>query len=223
VAQEQAGLHAEALDNLKFYLLAAPDAKNARDVKNKIYALEVLVEDIQAGKKAPAAVAAPTPPTAAAPTPAPAAAIPPGKPLAIAARPTLEIEASDKDLRVIKMPAAEKKALPNFVGAWHFKVSLRGEDVIIDAFEITKNAAGDFVVTPPKRSADNVVSVAKFEIKNRNLNLQMNWKMTSVAGYWKNELYELTLSEDGSTLTGTHNQKSVGGRNIYMDRVLFRQ
>ena len=36
VAQEKAGLYAEALQSLKFYLMAAPDAKNARDVKNKI-------------------------------------------------------------------------------------------------------------------------------------------------------------------------------------------
>jgi hypothetical protein len=51
----------------------------------------------------------------------------------------------------------------------------------------------------------------------------MKWKMKSVVGYWKTETYDLSLSDDGKTLTGSHNQKSVGGRNIDMDRVLFRQ
>ena len=59
VAQEKAGLYKEALQSLKYYLMAAPDAKNARDVKNKIYALEVDAEDVQAGKNAPAPAAAP--------------------------------------------------------------------------------------------------------------------------------------------------------------------
>jgi hypothetical protein len=47
--------------------------------------------------------------------------------------------------------------------------------------------------------------------------------MKSVVGYWKTETYVLTMSEDGTKLTGSHNQQSVGGRNIDMDRVLFRQ
>jgi hypothetical protein len=62
-----------------------------------------------------------------------------------------------------------------------------------------------------------------FEINDRKIKLQMKWKMKSVVGYWKTETYDLSLSDDGKTLTGSHNQKSVGGRNIDMDRVLFRQ
>jgi tetratricopeptide (TPR) repeat protein len=211
VAEEKAGLYADALQSLKFYLMAAPDAKNARDVKNKIYALEVDAEDLQAGKNA-------APPPAA---PAPAAE--PGK-LGITGKPSLDIEPSDKTLNIIKMPPSEKKSkMPNFVGAWYFKDVLRGEELTIPAFEISKNANGDLVVTPPKRAADSYATVNLFEINDKTLKLQLRWKMKSVVGYWKNETYELTISDDSKTLSGAHNQKSIGGRNIDMDRVLFRQ
>ena len=209
VVQEKAGFYAEAIDSLKLYLLAEPNAKNARDVKNKIYALEVDAEDLQAGKNAAPPAAAP--------------AAEPGK-LGIA-KPSLEIESAEKQLNIIKMPPAEKKAkaMPNFVGAWYFKDVLRGEELTIQAFEITKNANGDLVVNPPKRAADSYATISQFEINDHILKLQLKWKMKSVVGYWKNETYELTLSEDGKTLSGAHNQKSIGGRNIDMDRILFRQ
>ena len=213
VAQEKAGLYKEALQSLKFYLMAAPDAKNARDVKNKIYALEVDAEDIQAGKNAPAPAAAPAPAEPA-----------PSKGLTITAKPSLDIEPAEKQLNIIKMPPAEKKTrMPSFIGSWFFKDVLRGEELTIQAFEISKNASGDLVVTAPKRAADSYANISLFEINDKNLKLQMKWKMKSVVGYWKTETYELTLSEDGKSLSGTHNQKSIGGRNIDMDRVLFRQ
>jgi tetratricopeptide (TPR) repeat protein len=214
LAQEKTGLYAEAIRNLKFYLLAAPDAKNARDVKNKIYALEVDAEDLQAGKNIPA------PPA----PPAPAADSGAGKSLGITGKPSLDIEPADKQLSIIKMPPPEKKSkMPSFIGTWYFKDVLRGEELTIQAFEINKNASGDLVLTPPKRAADSYASVTQFEISDRNLKLQLRWKMKSVVGYWKTETYELTLSEDGKALAGSHNQKSVGGRTIEMDRVLFRQ
>ncbi len=219
VAQEKAGLYAEAIQNLKYYLMAAPDAKNARDVKDKIYALEVDVEDLQASKNAPA------PAPSAAPAPAPSATPPSaGKSsLDIAAKPTLAIEPADKNLNILKLPAEKKTKLPDFTGTWFFKDVLRGEELTIQAFEISKNAGGDLVVTPPKRAADSYASVTQFEINDRKLKLQMKWKMKSVVGYWKTETYDLTISGDGKTLSGSHNQKSVGGRNIDMDRILFRQ
>jgi hypothetical protein len=113
--------------------------------------------------------------------------------------------------------------VPNFVGSWYFKDTLRGEEVTIHAFEISKNVNGDLVLTPPKRVADSVATINIFEIQDKNLKIQMKWKMKSVVGYWKTETYVLTVSEDGAKLTGSHNQQSVGGRNIDMDRVLFRQ
>ncbi len=209
VVQEKSGFYVEAIQSLKFYLMAAPDARNARDVKNKIYALEVDAEDVQAGKNAPAPIPAPAPERKA------------DKTLTLAAKPTLEIE-PDKQLRIIKMPQDKKSRMPNFIGGWYFKDTLRGEDVTIHAFDISKNSNGDLVINPPKRAADSFATVNLFEIADKKLKLQMKWKMKSVVGYWKTETYDLIISDDGSKLTGSHNQQSVGGRNIDMDRVLFR-
>lgn len=212
VAQEKAGLYADAIQNLRLYLLAAPDAKNSRDVKDKIYALEADIEDLQASKNAVPAATAP---------PADSGA---GNSLGITGKPPLDIEPAEKQLNILKMPPAGKKSkMPNFVGKWYFKDLLRGEELTIEAFEISKNSSGDLVITPPKRAADSYATVTQFEIRDKTLKLQMRWKMRSVIGYWKTETYELTMSEDGKTLSGSHNQKSVGGRNIDMDRSLFRQ
>lgn len=213
VAQEKAGLYADAIRNLRYFLMAAPDAKNTRDVKNKIYALEVDAEDLQTGRNVPA------PPPALQPVESGA-----GKPPGTIDKPSLEIEPAEKQLSIIRLPHPEKKSkMPSFLGTWYLKDVLRGEELTIPAFEISKNASGDLVLTPPKRATDSYASVTQFEINERNLKLQLRWKMKSVVGYWKTETYDLTLSEDGNTLTGSHNQKSVGGRTIEMDRVLFRQ
>ncbi len=213
VVQEKAGLYQEAIKSLKFYLLASPNAKNAREVKNKIYALEVDAEDVQAGKTA-GAPASPAPAS-----PAPAAA---GKTVAVAGAPSLAIE-PEKQLVIIKMPQDKKSRVPVFIGNWYFKDSIRGEDVSIHAFDIVKNQNGDLVVNPPQRAADSYAAITKFEIADKKLTLHMKWKMKSVVGYWKTEQYELVLSDDGAKLAGSHNQQSVGGRNIDMDRTLFRQ
>ena len=119
VVQEKAGLYSDAIQNLKLYLLAAPDAKNARDVKNKIYGLEADAEDVQAVKNAP--------------IPAPAQPAGAGKMLALAGTPALEIE-PEQQLKIIKMPpppSDKKTKVPNFVGSWYFKDTLRGEQVTI--------------------------------------------------------------------------------------------
>lgn len=217
LAQEKAGLYADAIENLNFYLLAAPDAKNVREVKNKIYALEADVEILQQRDKAPA------PAAAAAPAPAPAAPLKPDASLGVAGAQALPIEPAETSLNILKLPAEKKAKMPSFTGAWYFKDSLRGQELMIEAFEISKNEGGDLVVEPPKRVSDSYATVTKFEISDRTLKLQLRWRMKTVAGYWKLETYELTLSADGKTLTGLHNQKSVGGRDISMDRVLLRQ
>jgi len=222
VVQEKAGYYAEALQSLKFYLMAAPDAKNAREVKNKIYALEVDAEVVQqASKSAPAAV--PSAPSAPAAPVAPSAPAEAAKSLPVMGKTTLEIE-PEKQLNIIKMPPPEKKTkLPSFIGSWYFKDTLRGEELTLHAFDISKNANGDIIVTPPKRGADSYATVNQFDINEKTMKLQMKWKMKSVASYWKTETYDLTLSEDGKTLSGTHNQRSIGGRNVDVDRTLFRQ
>lgn len=209
VVQEQADLYAETIQSLKFYLMAAPDAKNAREVKNKIYALEADVEDLKAVKSAPV------------PPPAPDAV--PGKNLAVVGKANLSIE-SEKELNIIKMPPAEKKSrIPSFIGNWFFKDTMRGEELTIQAFEISKNANGDIVATAPKRGADYVPTIRTFEIVDKTMKINIHWRMKSVVGYWKIESYTLTLSDDGTKLTGPYSQKSVGGRNIEFDRTLFRQ
>jgi tetratricopeptide (TPR) repeat protein len=208
VMQEKAGSYTDAIQSFKFYLLAAPDAKNSRDVKNKIYSLEVDAEDVLAGKN--------TPP------PAQTQDQKSAKTLGLAGKPTLEIE-PDKQLKIIKMSPDKKSRMPNFVGDWYFKEAIRGEEVTIHAFEITKNANGDLALNPPKRAGDSYATVNIFEINDKTLKLQMKWKMKSVVGYWKTETYVLTISDDNTKLAGTHNQQSVGGRNIDMDRVLFHQ
>jgi len=210
VVQEQADLYAETIQSLKFYLMAAPDAKNAREVKNKIYALEADAEDLKASKNTPA-----PPPVMPEPVP--------GKNLAVAGKPSLTID-PEKELNIIKMPPSEKKSrIPSFIGNWYFKDSLRGEELTIQAFEISKNANGDIVATSPKRGADYVPTVRSFEINDKTMKIDIHWRMKSVVGYWKIESYTLTLSDDGTKLTGPYSQKSVGGRNIEFDRTLFRQ
>lgn len=233
IAQEKAGLHKDAIQNYRYYLLAAPDAKNAREVKNNIYALEAEMEELQAAKTA-APVAPLQPAPAQTPVAAPAApttsaphattSIEPAKPLAlVSAKPTLDIETPDKmQLNVLKISPADKKSKAAlFVGNWAFKDTLRGEDLLIQAFEI-KSAGADIAVIPPKRVSDSYATIEQFDIKDRSLKLKMKWKMKSVPDYWKIETYDLTLSEDGKNLTGGHSQRSVG-RNVDMDRVLFRQ
>lgn len=201
VMQEKAGLFNDAIQSLRFYLMAAPDAKNARDVKNKIYALEADAEAMAAGLNAPAPDAAPA--------------------AKAGAGPALAIE-PEKELKIIKMTIEKRAKLPDFSGNWYFKEAIRGEEVTIHAFEITKSDNGDLTLIPPKRAADSYATINVFEIVDKTLKLQMRWKMKSVVGYWKTETYILNMSPDGK-LTGSHNQKSVGGRNIDMDRVLFRQ
>jgi tetratricopeptide (TPR) repeat protein len=237
LAQEKAGQVGDALQSFRYYLEAAPNAKNARDVKNKTYELEAVVEDLQASKVAaaqpapvpvPAVAAATTAVSSTAAVPAPAASLQPAPATALAPvaamKPSLDVEPAAGQLMVIKMPPADKKSkLPNFIGSWFFKETLRGEELTINAFDIAKNAAGDLAVTPPKRAADSYATITQFEINDKKLKLQLRWKMKSVVGYWKTETYELSISEDGKQLTGSHNQKSIGGRNIDMDRVLFRQ
>jgi hypothetical protein len=181
-------------------------------VKNKIYALEADAEALQAGMNEPAV-----------PEPAPSAPAAGGKQLSVVAgKAALEIE-PEKPLKIIKMPLDKKAKMPNFEGNWYFKENIRGEDVTIHAFEIAKNANGDLALIPPKRAADSVATVNIFEIADKNLKLQMKWKMKSVVGYWKTETYALRIADDGSKMSGNHNQQSVGGRNIDLDRVLFRQ
>jgi len=217
VAQEKAGMFKDAIKSLKLYLLADPNAKNAREVRNQIYMLEANVEEALAPPSpavvpvAPAAVAATAPGiTVAKPTPL------------LSTKASLEIE-KDIPLKVVKLPPPDKKSkIPSFVGSWSFK-ELRGtEETIVQAFEIVNNN-GELSVLAPNRGENNVGSIREFEITEKTVKVQIKWKMRNVPAYWKTETYDLTMSDDGKILSGSYNQQSVGGRNKYLDKELFRQ
>ncbi len=220
VAQEKAGMFKEAIKSLKFYLMADPNAKNAREVRNQIYMLEANVEDAQAPPTAaaPAVPAAPVAPAAAA---APGITVAKPVPL-MSTKASLDIE-KEVPLKVVKMPPPDKKSkIPSFVGSWSFK-ELRGtEETVVQAFEIV-NHNGELSVLAPNRGENNVGSVREFEITEKTVKVQIKWKMKNVPAYWKTETYDLTMSDDGKLLSGSYNQQSVGGRNKYLDKELFRQ
>ncbi len=218
VTLEKVGFYTEAIQNLKFYLMAAPDAINAKDVKDKVSALEAEVENLQAGKDA----VAPASPAA---EPVPVTA-PPN-----AGKTTLAIE-PEKQQIIIKMPPAviksrvpveKKHRVPSFIGNWFFKDTVRGEELTIQAFGISTDANGNIVPIAPKRAADYVPTIRAFEIADTVMKMEIHWRLTSVVGYWKIEIYNLTISEDGTKLTGSYSEKSVGGRNVDLDRTLSRR
>jgi tetratricopeptide (TPR) repeat protein len=224
VAQEKAGMFKEAIRSLKLYLLADPNAKNAREVRNQIYMLEANVEDVQT---LPSTAATPAAPAAAAAGAAGAAAAAPGITVAkpaplLSTKASLDIE-KDIPLKVVKLPPPDKKSkIPSFIGSWSFK-ELRGtEEAVVQGFEIVNNN-GELSVLPPNRGENNVGSVREFEITEKTVKVQIKWKMKNVPAYWKTETYDLTMSDDGKTLSGSYNQQSVGGRNKYLDKELFRQ
>lgn len=196
-AQEKAGLHAEAIRSLKLYLLAAPDAKNARAVKNRIYAIEV---DMEVATSKPARPGA----GSALPTPPP-------------------FSEHEKELPVIKVTALNRAQFSLFEGAWYYQETLRGESSAIHAFTIGKTPNGDLVAMPPRRGADSVAAVPVFEISGRNLKIYFQWKVTNEAGYWKAEQYDLAFSEDGKALSGSYSLKTSKGKSAYLDMVLFRK
>lgn len=200
-AQEKAGLHAEAIRNLKLFLLAAPDAKNTRAVKNRIYAIEVEMEVATSKHARPGAESA-------SPTPQPT--------------PPSSLERG-KGLPIIKVTALNRAPLSLFEGAWYYQETLRGESSAIHAFTIGKTPDGDLVAMPPRRGADSVAAVPVFEISGRNLRISFQWKVTGEAGYWKTEQYDLAFSEDGKALSGSYSLKTSKGKNAYLDMVLFRK
>ena len=218
VVQEKVGFYTEAIQNFKFYLMAAPEANNTKEVKNKVDELEADGEGLKAGKNSVA--------------PASPAAMPvPDQAPAVAGKTTLAVEPGKKQ-SVIKMQPAEKRSripvekkakAPRFIGNWYFKDIVRGEELTIQAFGISKDANGDIVPIAPKRSADYVPTIRAFDIVDSTMKVEIHWRLSSVVGYWKIETYTLTLSQDGAKLTGSYSEKSVGGRNIDLDRTLFRQ
>jgi hypothetical protein len=218
VAQEKIGIYAESIQNSKFYLMAAQDAKNARDVKNKVDELKEEVEGLKTGKNtvAPASPAeGPVPVQVSAVADKTALAIESGK-----EQSTIKMQPAEK---ITRIPVEKKTKVPSFIGNWYFKDMVRGEKLTIQAFGINKDANGDIVPAAPSRSADYVPTIRAFDIVDSTMKVEIHWRLSSVVGYWKIETYKLTLSQDGTKLSGSYSEKSVGGRNIDLDRTLFRQ
>ena len=176
--------------------------------------LEANVEEAQAP---PSPVAVPVAPAAAA---APGLTVAKPTPL-LSAKASLDIE-KDVPLKVVKLPQDKKSKIPSFAGSWSFKELRGSEETVVQGFEIVNNN-GELSVLPPNRGENNVGSVREFEITEKTLKVQIKWKMKNVPAYWKTETYDLTMSEDGKKLSGSYNQQSVGGRNKYLDKELFRQ
>jgi tetratricopeptide (TPR) repeat protein len=201
IAQEKSGQFAEAIQNLNFALLADPNAKNARDIRNHIYELEVYAEDAKQALKASPNVPIPPPPP---PTPVKVTAPPPKKQTA----------------------APEKKTSPKaFVGNWFYKDTAPrgGEDLTTQAFTITMGADGKLVAAAPRRSTGATGTVTVFELSDDSIRIQIMWKLATIPSYWKSEDYDLTLSNDETKLKGGYKIKSSGKGEFAEDKVLFKQ
>jgi tetratricopeptide (TPR) repeat protein len=199
-AQEKAGLFAEAIQSLNFALLADPGVKNARELRNHVYELEVYAEDAkQALKTSPSVPLTPPPP----PTPVK---------IAPAARK--------------HETAPEKKTNPKvFVGSWFYKDTAPrgGEEVTTQAFTINMGSDGRLVASAPRRSTGATGTVTVFELADDSIHIQVTWKLATIPSYWKTEDYELTLSSDETKLKGSYRIKSSGKGEFAEDKIFFRQ
>jgi tetratricopeptide (TPR) repeat protein len=198
-AQEKTGLFAEAIQSLNFTLLANPNAKNAREIKNHTYELEVYAEEAKQALKASPNVAlpAPSPPT-------------PVKIAPIARKPV----------------APEKKTNPKaFVGSWFYKDTAPrgGEQITAQSFTISMGSDGKLIASAPRRSTGAVGTVSVFELDNDSIHIQVMWKLATIPSYWKSEDYELTLIDNESKLKGSYRIKSSGRGEFTEDKVFFKQ
>jgi tetratricopeptide (TPR) repeat protein len=202
VAQEKAGLFAEAIQNLNFALLADPSAKNAREIRNHIYELEVYAEDAkQALKTSPSVPLAPPPP----PTP-------------------VKVAPAPKKPQTASAP--EKRTNPKaFVGGWFYKDSAPrgGEDVTTQAFTINMGSDGKLAASAPRRSTGATGTVTVFELADDTIHIQVTWKLATIPSYWKTEDYEMTLSGDETKLRGSYRIKSSGKGEYAEDKLLYKQ
>ena len=201
-AQEKAGQFAEAIQNLNFALLADPNVKNAREMRNHIYELEVYAEDAKQALKASPTVPLPPPPP---PTPVKVTAPPPKKQ---------------------QSAAPEKRTNPKaFVANWFYKDTAPrgGDDLTTQAFTISMGADNRLVATAPRRSTGATGTVTVFELSDDSIHIQITWKLATIPSYWKTEDYEMTLSNDETKLKGSYRIKSSGKGEFAEDKVLFKQ
>lgn len=201
-AQEKAGLFAEAIQNLNFTLLADPNAKNAREIKNHTYELEVYAEDAkQALKTSPNVV--------------PVTSLPPAPATPV------------KVVPVAKKPVTpDKKTNPKaFVGNWFYKDTAPrgGEQLTTQAFTINMGTDGRLIASAPRRTTGAVGTVTVFELDNDSIRIRITWKLATIPSYWKTEDYDLILSDNDSKLKGAYRIKSSGKGEFAEDKVFFKQ
>lgn len=198
-AYEKSSNYAEAIQNLNFALLADPNGENSREIRNRVYELEVFAEEANQKLKVSPAVPPPAPPVVAKPAPK--------KKPAAAAEP-------------------EKKINPKvFAGSWFYKDTAPrgGEQITAQAFTISINPAGELAAQAPRRSTGAVGSVTLFEVDTDSIRIQVTWKLATIPSYWKTEDYDLTLSPDQTKLAGTYKIKSSGSREFAEEKMLFKQ
>jgi len=197
-AQEKAGLFAEAIQSLNFTLLADPNTKNAREIKNHTYELEVYAEDAKQALKVSPNVAVQLPP----PTPVKVAPV------------------------AKKAVAPEKKTNPKvFVGSWYYKDTAPrgGEQLTTQAFLISMGSDGKLIASAPRRSTGAVGQVTIFELDDDSIRIQVTWKLATIPSYWKTEDYDLTLADNETKLKGSYRIKSSGKGEYSEDKVFFKQ
>ncbi len=195
-ANEKAGNYADAIQNLNFALLADPNGKNSRELRNRVYELEVFAEEANQKLKASPEVPPPAPPTTAKPAPVPK-----------------------------KKVVEEKKTNPKvFVGSWFYKDTAPrgGEKITTQAFTITMNGA-ELAAQAPRRSTGAVGKVTLFEVDDDSIKIQVTWKLATIPSYWKTEDYDLTLTSDQAKLEGSYKIKSSGSREFGEQKELFKQ
>jgi tetratricopeptide (TPR) repeat protein len=202
-AQEKAGMYAEAIQSLNFALLADPGGKNNRELRNRVYELEVFAEDARQKLKESPMVPPPPPP----PPPTVAKPAPQAKKQAAPEKP-------------------EKKTSPRvFVGNWYYKDTAPrgGQEITAHAFTISMNEKGELAASAPRRSSGAVGTVSVFEISGEGIHIQVSWKLPSIPSYWKTEDYDLELSKDETKLSGPYKITSSGSREFGEDKTLFKQ
>jgi tetratricopeptide (TPR) repeat protein len=195
-AQEKAGLYAEAIQNLNFSLLAEPNGKNSREIRNRVYELEVFAEEAKQKLKTSPAVPPPAPP----------------------APPVVAKQAPSKK----SAPAAKRIDPKAFVGNWFFKTTRTGgSEYTINAFTITLNEKGELAAQAPRKATGATTSITAFEVSNDGLHVQVTSKQPGLPSYLRTDDYDVTLKDDGK-LKGSWKLRSSG--NDYADEVtLFKQ
>lgn len=203
MAQEKAGLYTEAIQSLKFYQLAAPQAKNLREIKRRLYELEVQAEEARKAKKQAKAA------------PAPAPAPQPAVPAPVAESPSTAV--------TTEAPLAKPKQ-QGFAGDWYRKDrGPRGGDIAVHTFTLSYTDTGALAAVPPKRTADAIGTVSRLEASGKMVKVTLIWELEQVKGYWKTEAYNLVLSDDETTLSGSYLMKDSKGREYSENRTLMRQ